>query len=140
MTELEAIPALGIYPDREKPLEVKIEVFEGPLELLLHLIRKKKVSIDEVKLADLTAAYLSYIRALQAVDLDIAGEFLEIAATLILIKSRTLLPKPPVTEDGEEAEEAPEGSEMEDDSNEDDDAPNHYGHHHTATLAQIFQA
>ena len=54
MTELEAIPALGIYPDREKPLEVKIEVFEGPLELLLHLIRKKKVSIDEVKLADLT--------------------------------------------------------------------------------------
>ena len=108
MTELEAIPALGIYPYREKPLEVKIEVFEGPLELLLHLIRKKKVSIDEVKLADLTAAYLSYIRALQAVDLDIAGEFLEIAATLILIKSRTLLPKPPVTEDGEEAEDPEE--------------------------------
>ena len=104
MTELETIPALGIYPDREKPLEVKIEVFEGPLELLLHLIRKKKVSIDEVKLADLTAAYLSYIRALQAVDLDIAGEFLDIAATLILIKSRTLLPKPPVTEEGEEGE------------------------------------
>ncbi|MFZ9115365.1 MAG: segregation/condensation protein A, partial [bacterium] len=89
MTELETVPALGIYPDREKPFEVKIEVFEGPLELLLHLIRKKKVSIDEVRLADLTAAYLSYIRALQAVDLDIAGEFLEIAATLILIKSRT---------------------------------------------------
>ena len=64
MTDLEDIPALGIYPDREKPLEVKIEVFEGPRELLLHLIRKKKVLIDEVKLADLTAAYLSYIRAL----------------------------------------------------------------------------
>ena len=108
MTELEATPALGIYPDREKPLEVKIEVFEGPLELLLHLIRKKKVSIDEVKLADLTAAYLSYIRALQAVDLDIAGEFLEIAATLILIKSRTLLPKPLVTEDSEEGEDPEE--------------------------------
>ena len=74
MTELEAVPILGIYPDREKPLEVKIEIFEGPLELLLHLIQKKKVPIDEVRLADLTAAYLSYIRALQAVDLDIAGE------------------------------------------------------------------
>ena len=104
MTELETVPALGIYPDREKPFEVKIEVFEGPLELLLHLIRKKKVSIDEVRLADLTAAYLSYIRALQAVDLDIAGEFLEIAATLILIKSRALLPRPPLTEEGEEGE------------------------------------
>ena len=108
MTELEAVPALGIYPDREKPFEVKIEVFEGPLELLLHLIRKKKVSIDEVRLADLTAAYLSYIRALQAVDLDIAGEFLEIAATLILIKSRTLLPRPPLTEESEEGEDPEE--------------------------------
>ena len=108
MTDLETVPALEIYPDREKPFEVKIEVFEGPLELLLHLIRKKKVSIDEVRLADLTAAYLSYIRALQAVDLDIAGEFLEIAATLILIKSRTLLPRPPLTEEGEEGEDPEE--------------------------------
>ena len=79
MTELEAVPILGIFPDREKPLEVKIEIFEGPLELLLHMIRKKKVSIDEVRLSDLTAAYLDYIRALQSVDLDVAGEFLEIA-------------------------------------------------------------
>jgi len=108
LTELETVPILGIYPDREKPLEVKIEIFEGPLELLLHLIRKKKVSIDEVRLADLTAAYLSYIRALQAVDLDIAGEFLEIAATLILIKSRTLLPRPPLADEGEEGEDPEE--------------------------------
>ena len=108
MTDLETVPALEIYPDREKPFEVKIEVFEGPLELLLHLIRKKKVSIDEVRLADLTAAYLSYIRALQAIDLDIAGEFLEIAATLILIKSRTLLPRSPLTEEGEEGEDPEE--------------------------------
>jgi segregation and condensation protein A len=108
LTELETVPVLGIYPDREKPLEVKIEIFEGPLELLLHLIRKKKVSIDEVRLADLTAAYLSYIRSLQAVDLDIAGEFLEIAATLILIKSRTLLPRPPLADEGEEGEDPEE--------------------------------
>ena len=102
MTELKAVPILGIFPDREKPLEVKIEIFEGPLELLLHMIRKKKVSIDEVRLADLTAAYLDYIRALQSVDLDVAGEFLEIAATLILIKSRTLISKPTVEESDEE--------------------------------------
>ena len=102
MTELEAVPILGIFPYREKPLEVKIEIFEGPLELLLHMIRKKKVSIDEVRLADLTAAYLDYIRALQSVDLDVAGEFLEIAATLILIKSRTLISKPTVEESDEE--------------------------------------
>ena len=102
MTKLEAVPILGIFPDREKPLEVKIEIFEGPLELLLHMIRKKKVSIDEVRLADLTAAYLDYIRALQSVDLDVAGEFLEIAATLILIKSRTLISKPPTEESDEE--------------------------------------
>ena len=102
MTELEAVPILGIFPDREKPLEVKIEIFEGPLELLLNMIRKKKVSIDEVRLADLTAAYLDYIRALQSVDLDVAGEFLEIAATLILIKSRTLISKPTVEESDEE--------------------------------------
>jgi segregation and condensation protein A len=99
---------LGIYPDREKPLEVKLENFEGPLELLLHLIRKKKVSIEEVRLADLTAAYLSYIRALQAIDLDIAGEFLEIAATLLLIKSRTLLPRLPVSEIGDDDEDPEE--------------------------------
>ena len=58
MTELEAIPILEIYPNREKPLEVKIEIFEGPLELLLHMIRKKKVLIDEVRLADLTTAFM----------------------------------------------------------------------------------
>ena len=104
MTELEAVPILGIFPDREKPLEVKIEIFEGPLELLLHMIRKKKVSIDEVRLTDLTAAYLDYIRALQSVDLDVAGEFLEIAATLILIKSRTLISKPTTEESDEEAD------------------------------------
>ena len=104
MTELEVVPILGIFPDREKPLEVKIEIFEGPLELLLHMSRKKKVSIDEVRLTDLTAAYLDYIRALQSVDLDVAGEFLEIAATLILIKSRTLISKPTTEESDEEAD------------------------------------
>lgn len=105
---MEETPALEIFPDPDNPLEVKLEVFEGPLELLLHLIRRKKLAIAEVRLADLTASYLGYLRAMQAVDLDVAGEFLEIAATLILIKSRTLLPRPPAEDDGLEDEDPEE--------------------------------
>ncbi|HIO62134.1 MAG TPA: segregation/condensation protein A, partial [Deltaproteobacteria bacterium] len=92
-----------IFPNPENPLEIKIPLFEGPLDLLLHLIRKKEVSITEVRLSELTASYLEYLDKLQSINLDLAGEFLEIAAMLILIKSRSLLPKSPV--DIEELEE-----------------------------------
>ena len=92
-----------IFPNPENPLEIKIPLFEGPLDLLLHLIRKKEVSITEVRLSELTASYLEYLDKLQSINLDLAGEFLEIAAMLILIKSRSLLPKSPV--DIEEFEE-----------------------------------
>ena len=85
-----------IFPNPENPLEIKIPLFEGPLDLLLHLIRKKEVSIAEVRLSELTASYLEYLEQLQSINLDLAGEFLEIAAMLILIKSRSLLPKSPV--------------------------------------------
>ncbi len=92
-----------IFPNPENPLEIKIPLFEGPLDLLLHLIRKKEVSIAEVRLSELTASYLEYLEQLQSINLDLAGEFLEIAAMLILIKSRSLLPKSPVEiEDFEE--------------------------------------
>ena len=99
--------ALNLFPNPENPLEIKIPLFEGPLDLLLHLIRKKEVSIAEVRLSELTSSYLSYLEMMQSVNLDIAGEFLEIAATLILIKSRQLLPKP-IEEIDEEEEENPE--------------------------------
>ena len=99
--------ALNLFPNPENPLEIKIPLFEGPLDLLLHLIRKKEVSIAEVRLSELTSSYLSYLEMMQSVNLDIAGEFLEIAATLILIKSRQLLPKP-IEEIDEEDEENPE--------------------------------
>jgi len=92
-----------IFPNPKNPLEIKIPLFEGPLDLLLHLIRKKEVSITEVRLSELTASYLEYLDKLQSINLDLAGEFLEIAAMLILIKSRSLLPKSPV--DIEEFEE-----------------------------------
>ncbi len=98
------IPA--IFPNPGNPLEIKIPLFEGPLDLLLHLIRKKEVSIEEVRLSDLTSSYLEYIEMMQSINLDLAGEFLEIATLLILIKSRHLLPKS--LEDIEEIEEDPE--------------------------------
>jgi len=92
-----------IFSNPNNSLEIKIPLFEGPLDLLLHLIRKKEVSIAEVKLSELTASYLEYLENLQSINLDLAGEFLEIAATMILIKSRSLLPRS--NEDPEELEE-----------------------------------
>jgi len=92
-----------IFPNPENPLEIKFPFFEGPLDLLLHLIRKKEVSIEEVRLSELTNSYLEYVEIMHSINLDLAGEFLEIAAMLILIKSRHLLPRSP--ENFEEIEE-----------------------------------
>ena len=92
-----------IFPNPENPLEIKFSFFEGPLDLLLHLIRIKEVSIEEVRLSELTTSYLEYVEIMHSINLDLAGEFLEIAAMLILIKSRHLLPRAP--EDLEEIEE-----------------------------------
>ncbi len=91
-----------VFPNLDNPLEIKISAFEGPLDLLLHLIRKKELDIYKVELSELTNAYLAYLKYMDAVNLDYAGEFLEIAATLIWIKSKSLLPKPPLEEDEEE--------------------------------------
>jgi len=97
-----------IFSNPESSLEIKIPLFEGPLDLLLHLIRKKEVPIEEVRLSELTASYLEYLENLQSINLDLAGEFLEIAAMLILIKSRSLLPKTSIEDDEVEEEEDPE--------------------------------
>jgi len=97
------------FPEAHNPLQIKIPLFEGPLDLLLHLCKSKQVEVGDVKLSELTSSYLEYIKMMKAVNLELAGEFLEIAATLILIKSRQLLPKPPVeNEDGEVCEDDPE--------------------------------
>lgn len=72
---------------------VKLEVFEGPFDLLLHLIRKNEMDICAVSLSEITGQYLTYVQLMQSLDLDVAGEFLVIAATLILIKSSRLLPQ-----------------------------------------------
>ena len=82
-------------------LTVKLEAFEGPLDLLLHLLDKNKVSIYDIPIVEITEQYLEFIREMKRQDLNIMSEFLVMAATLIAIKSKMLLPKA-VNEDGEE--------------------------------------
>ena len=82
-------------------IPVKLEVFEGPLDLLLHLIEKNKVDIYDIPIVEITNQYMEYIRGMQHEDLNVMSEFLVMAATLLDIKCRMLLPKE-VTEEGEE--------------------------------------
>ena len=84
------------HPDFESAIDVSVRLdnFEGPLDLLLYLIRKNEVSIYDIPIALITAQYLDTIQLMQELDLDVAGEFLVMAATLIHIKSRMLLPRP----------------------------------------------
>ena len=92
--EFESI--LDAYP-------VHLTNFEGPLDLLLHLIKKNEVSIYDIPILTITKQYIDYIDLMQEMNLDVAGEFLVMAATLIHIKSRMLLPRPdPAQEDPEE--------------------------------------
>lgn len=83
-------------------LKVKLQVFEGPLDLLLHLLDKNKVNIYDIPIVEITQQYLDYIREMKRQDLNIVSEFLVMAATLLDIKSRMLLPAPETDE--EEAE------------------------------------
>jgi segregation and condensation protein A len=82
-------------------IPVKLEVFEGPLDLLLYLIDKNKVDIYDIPIVEITAQYLEYVRAMDHEDMNVVSEFLVMAATLLDIKCRMLLPKE-VNEDGEE--------------------------------------
>ena len=84
-------------------ISVKLEAFEGPLDLLLHLIDKNKVNIYDIPIADITEQYMEYVRKMQEENLDIVSEFLVMAATLLDIKCRMLLPKE-VDEEGNEEE------------------------------------
>jgi segregation and condensation protein A len=84
---------------------VKVDIFEGPLDLLLHLIKQNQLDIYDIPIALITEQYLEYIRIMKALDLTVAGEFLVMAATLMYIKSRMLLPA--LLEDEEEEGEDP---------------------------------
>lgn len=82
-------------------ISIKLEVFEGPFELLFHLIEKAKVDIYDIPIADITDQYIGYLNRMQSLDVDLASEFLVMAATLLEIKSKMLLPKAPKTDDTE---------------------------------------
>src|SRR5262250_289487 len=91
--------------------QVALDVFEGPLDLLLHLVKKHELSILDIPIAFITEKYLEYLDAMAGLDIDVAGEYLLMAATLCHIKSRELLPgsePEPVDEereaDGEQVE------------------------------------
>jgi segregation and condensation protein A len=78
----------------DAPYKVKLEAFEGPLDLLLHLIKKEELDIYDIPIARVTRQYLEYMELMRMLDLDIAGEFLVLASDLMRIKARMLLPKP----------------------------------------------
>ena len=78
----------------DEQYKFKLDNFEGPLDLLLHLIKEAKMDIADVKLADITEQYLDYMQGLDELDMERATEFITVAATLIEIKSKSLLPRP----------------------------------------------
>jgi segregation and condensation protein A len=98
-----AIEGGGVQLQLRLPYRVRLELFEGPLDLLLHLIKRNEVDVRELPVAQITEQYLGYLELMRDLSLDIAGEYLVMAATLTLIKSRLLLPSPE-PEEGEEAD------------------------------------
>ena len=83
-------------------ITVKIDVFEGPLDLLLHLIQQLELDIYDIPMAEITAQYLAYLHTMKELELDIAGDYLVMAATLMAIKSKMLLPKQELEVDEDE--------------------------------------
>lgn len=92
--------------DSGKDLQVRLPVFEGPLDLLLYLIRKDELDIYDIPIEKVTTQYIEYLDLMQMLNLELAGEFLVMAATLLYIKSRTLLPvdQQVIDEEAEEGE------------------------------------
>ncbi len=88
----------------ESDYKVKLEIFEGPLDLLLYLIKRDELDIHEISLERITRQYLEYLQAFKELNIDVAGEFVVMAANLIYLKSRSLLPvdQQPPEEDAEE--------------------------------------
>jgi segregation and condensation protein A len=88
-------------PTLQEDYQVTLDAFHGPLDLLLYLIRRAEVDIQDIPIATITDRYLDFLRRHQSIDIDVAGEFLVMAATLIEIKSRTIMP--PEAAGGEES-------------------------------------
>src|SRR5271154_3255020 len=102
MSADEIIPA---ELDAKNLTHVKLPVFEGPLDLLLYLIKKDEIDIYDIPIERITTQYLDYLRLIKMLDLEVAGEYLVVAATLVYIKSRVILPhdqRPPEDEADED--------------------------------------
>lgn len=82
------------------PYQIHIDQYDGPMDLLLDLIRKQEMDITNIPIAKITGQYLEYLHRLEELDIDVSAEFVYMAATLILIKSKMLLPPDPLAEDG----------------------------------------
>ncbi|MTI79361.1 MAG: segregation/condensation protein A [Firmicutes bacterium] len=87
---------------------VRLPVFEGPMDLLLHLIEKNQVNIQDIPIASITEQYLEYLNTMKELDLEITSEFLVMASTLLAIKARTLLPKQRETDEEDNDEQGPD--------------------------------
>lgn len=90
------------FEQTELPYQVRIENFEGPLDLLLHLIKKNEINIYDIPVAMIAQQYLEYLETMEVLNLNVAGDFLVMAATLLQIKSKMLLPVDETTDDDEE--------------------------------------
>ena len=99
MQPLPVEPEFETSPDA---YTVRLDQFTGPLDLLIHLIKKNEVNVYDIPIAVITAQYLEYLGMMEELDLDIAGEFIVMAATLIHIKSRMLLPRPDASQEDPE--------------------------------------
>ena len=93
-------------------MTIKLQVFEGPLDLLLYLIEKNKVNIYDIPIVEITSQYMEYVAEMKRRDLDVLSEFLVMAATLIDIKSKMLLPRTEKEEEEEVQVEIPETEEI----------------------------
>jgi segregation and condensation protein A len=91
----------NVYSEENSPYTIRLETFEGPLDLLLHLIQKNEIDIFNIPIALITGQYMEYLKWMKTLNLDIAGEYLLMASTLLHIKSRMLLPQPSLEEEEE---------------------------------------
>src|SRR5258708_8351006 len=85
------------------PYKINIPMYEGPLDLLVDLIKEQKMNIHEIQISKITAQYLEYLHKLEELDVDVSSEFIYMAATLIYIKSKMLLPADPLASEEEQA-------------------------------------
>ncbi len=105
MTETVESSSIGMQFEQFDGHSVKIELYEGPLDLLIHLVRREDLEVSEVSIARITEEFLAYLKTMQQISIHVAADFVVMAATLLLLKSRSLLPREEPVEEEDEVEE-----------------------------------